>query len=205
VPGFGAGPWRDGSAMAAAHDLVVRSVSAGAALHAWPRSKVASEACARRRVTCRLGRALARPNAWRPFHVGSREELDPTYEELTQSSASQSQNSSRGATPMTSTQYAANMARTFMAAELAMASVNCGAPIVTRAQAVKSARRIFCSRRTGDPLDRGQPPGPTLLNWSAAAWPHGSKDTRGLGRSLCAPTRLSGSFLAQPATIFPPN
>ena len=36
---------------------------------------------------------------------------------------------------MTSTQYAANMARTFMAAELAMASVNYGAPIVTRAQA----------------------------------------------------------------------
>jgi hypothetical protein len=31
------------------------------------------------RVTCRLGRALARPNTGRPFQVGSREELDPTY------------------------------------------------------------------------------------------------------------------------------
>ena len=35
---------------------------------------------------------------------------------------------------MTSTQYAAKVARTFMTVELAMASVNCGAPI-TRAQA----------------------------------------------------------------------
>src|SRR5207237_2388320 len=42
--------------MAPAHDLVVRSVSAGAALHAWPRSKMASEACARRRVR-KLGAA----------------------------------------------------------------------------------------------------------------------------------------------------
>jgi hypothetical protein len=40
----------DGSAMAPAHDLFVRSVSAGAALHAWPRSKVASEACGQPRV-----------------------------------------------------------------------------------------------------------------------------------------------------------
>ena len=35
---------------------------------------------------------------------------------------------------MTFTQYAAKMARTFMAVELAMASVNCGAPNATRAQ-----------------------------------------------------------------------
>src|SRR5262249_50052317 len=42
--------------MAPAHDLVVRSVSAGAALHARPRSKMASEACARRRVR-KLGAA----------------------------------------------------------------------------------------------------------------------------------------------------
>jgi len=34
---------------------------------------------------------------------------------------------------MASTQYAANMARAFMVVELAMASVNCGAPIATRA------------------------------------------------------------------------
>src|SRR4029453_13335925 len=93
-----------GLVMAPAHDLVVRSVSAGAAVHAWPRSKMASEACARRRVR-KLGAAQA------------------------QSSASQSRNSSRRATPMAFTQYAANMARAFMAVELAMASVNCGAPI----------------------------------------------------------------------------
>jgi len=36
---------------------------------------------------------------------------------------------------MTSTEYAANMARVFMAVELAMASVNCGAPTAARAQA----------------------------------------------------------------------
>src|SRR5262245_6226743 len=52
-------------------------------------------------------------------------------------------NSSRRATPMISTQYAANMARTLMAAELVMASVNCGAPIVTRAQAEKLLDEYF--------------------------------------------------------------
>ena len=53
---------RDGSAMAPAHDLVVGSVSAGVALHAWPRSKMASEACARRRVR-KLGAAQAQSSA----------------------------------------------------------------------------------------------------------------------------------------------
>ena len=36
---------------------------------------------------------------------------------------------------MTTTEYAANTARAFLAAEIAMASVNCEAPIVTRTQA----------------------------------------------------------------------
>jgi hypothetical protein len=36
---------------------------------------------------------------------------------------------------MTTTEYAATTARAFMAAEIAMASVNCGAANVTRAQA----------------------------------------------------------------------
>jgi hypothetical protein len=36
---------------------------------------------------------------------------------------------------MTTTEYAANTARAFLAAEIAMASVNCEAPIVTRRQA----------------------------------------------------------------------
>jgi hypothetical protein len=41
------------------------------------------------------------------------------------------------------TQYAANMARAFMAVELAMASVNCGAPIATRAQVEKLLDEYF--------------------------------------------------------------
>jgi hypothetical protein len=36
---------------------------------------------------------------------------------------------------MTITEYAANTARTLMAAEIAMAAVNCGGPNVTRVQA----------------------------------------------------------------------
>jgi len=36
---------------------------------------------------------------------------------------------------MTTTEYAANTARAFLAAEIAMTSVNCEAPIVTRTQA----------------------------------------------------------------------
>ena len=36
---------------------------------------------------------------------------------------------------MTTTEHAANTARAFLAAEIAMASVNCEAPIVTRTQA----------------------------------------------------------------------
>ena len=36
---------------------------------------------------------------------------------------------------MTSTQYATNMARAFMAAEMVMAAVNCGASIDARARA----------------------------------------------------------------------
>ena len=44
---------------------------------------------------------------------------------------------------MAFTQYAANMARAFMAVELAMASVNCGAPIATRAQAEKLLDEYF--------------------------------------------------------------
>jgi hypothetical protein len=48
----------DRFAMAPAYDLVVRSVSAGVALYARPRSKMASEAWARRRVR-KLGAAQA--------------------------------------------------------------------------------------------------------------------------------------------------
>ena len=44
---------------------------------------------------------------------------------------------------MTSTQSVANMARAFMVVELTMASVNCGAPIVTRAQAEKVLDEYF--------------------------------------------------------------
>jgi hypothetical protein len=44
---------------------------------------------------------------------------------------------------MTVTEYAVTLARTFMAAEIAMASVNCGAVNVTRAQAEKLLGNYF--------------------------------------------------------------
>jgi hypothetical protein len=44
---------------------------------------------------------------------------------------------------MTITEYAVTLARTFMAAEIAMASVNCGAANVTRAQAEKLLGNYF--------------------------------------------------------------
>ena len=44
---------------------------------------------------------------------------------------------------MTTTEYAANTARAFLAAEIAMASVNCGAANVTRAQAEKLLGNYF--------------------------------------------------------------
>jgi hypothetical protein len=61
---------------------------------------------------------------------------------------------------MTFTQYAANMARAFMAAELVLASVNRGAPNAIRAQAEKLLDEYFALVEqsvplTGDnPLDR---------------------------------------------------
>jgi hypothetical protein len=61
---------------------------------------------------------------------------------------------------MTSTEYAANFARAFMAAEIAMASANSGAAIVTRARAEKMLDDYFaCIEHalpwTGNnPLDR---------------------------------------------------
>jgi hypothetical protein len=44
---------------------------------------------------------------------------------------------------MTITEYAVALARTFMAAEIAMASVNCGAANVTRAQAERLLGNYF--------------------------------------------------------------
>jgi hypothetical protein len=44
---------------------------------------------------------------------------------------------------MTITEYAATTARAFMAAEIVMASVNCGAANVTRAQAEKLLGNYF--------------------------------------------------------------
>jgi hypothetical protein len=61
---------------------------------------------------------------------------------------------------MTSTEYAANLARAFMAAEIAMASANSGTAIVTRARAEKMLDDCFaCVEHavpwTGNnPLDR---------------------------------------------------
>ena len=58
---------------------------------------------------------------------------------------------------MTSTQYAANMARTFMAAELAMASVNCGAPTAARAQAETLLDEYFALVEQVVPLTEDNP------------------------------------------------
>jgi hypothetical protein len=61
---------------------------------------------------------------------------------------------------MTTTEYAANTARAFLAAEIAMASVNCGRANVTRAQAEKLLDDYFARVEqaipwTGiNPLDR---------------------------------------------------
>jgi hypothetical protein len=63
---------------------------------------------------------------------------------------------------MTSTEYAANLARAFMAAEIAMASANSEAAIVTCASR-ENARRLLRLRRTRRPLDREQSAGPPVL------------------------------------------
>ena len=59
--------------------------------------------------------------------------------------------------PMALSQYAANMARAFMAVELAMASVNCRAPIVTRAQAEKLLDEYFALVEQAIPLTEDNP------------------------------------------------
>ena len=58
---------------------------------------------------------------------------------------------------MVSTQHAANMARAFMAVELAMASANCEAPIVTRAQAEKLLDEYFALVERAVPLTEDNP------------------------------------------------
>jgi hypothetical protein len=61
---------------------------------------------------------------------------------------------------MTVAEYAATTARAFMAAEIAMASVNCGAANLTRAQAEKLLDDYFArveqaiSWTENNPLDR---------------------------------------------------
>jgi hypothetical protein len=61
---------------------------------------------------------------------------------------------------MTITEFAANAARAFMAAEIAMASVNCGAANVSRAQAEKLLGDYFA-------LVEPRFPGPTIIPWTA--------------------------------------
>jgi len=58
---------------------------------------------------------------------------------------------------MTFTQYAANMARAFMAVEVAMASVNCGAPVATRAHAEKLLDEYFALVEQAVPLTEDNP------------------------------------------------
>jgi hypothetical protein len=58
---------------------------------------------------------------------------------------------------MTFTQYAANMARAFMAVEVAMTSVNCGAPVATRVQAEKLLDEYFALVEQAVPLTEDNP------------------------------------------------
>jgi hypothetical protein len=58
---------------------------------------------------------------------------------------------------MTLTLYTANMARAFAAVELAMASVNCGVPSATRAQAEKLLDRYFALIEQAIPLTDDNP------------------------------------------------
>ena len=58
---------------------------------------------------------------------------------------------------MISTQSVANMARVFMAVEVAMASVNCGAPIATRAQAEKLLDDYFALVERAVPATEDNP------------------------------------------------
>jgi hypothetical protein len=58
---------------------------------------------------------------------------------------------------MTLTQYAANLSRAFMAVELAMGSVNSGAPIATRARAEKLLDEYFALVEQAVPLTEDNP------------------------------------------------
>jgi hypothetical protein len=58
---------------------------------------------------------------------------------------------------MTSIHYTANMARAFMAVELTMASVNCGAPMMTRAQAETLLDDYFALVDQAVPLTEDNP------------------------------------------------
>jgi hypothetical protein len=58
---------------------------------------------------------------------------------------------------MTLTEYVATTARAFMAAEIAMASVNCEAPNVTRAQAEKLLADYFARVERAIPWTENNP------------------------------------------------
>ena len=58
---------------------------------------------------------------------------------------------------MISTQSVANMARAFMVVEVAMASVNSGAPVTTRAHAEKLLDQYFALVEQAVPLTEDNP------------------------------------------------
>ena len=58
---------------------------------------------------------------------------------------------------MTITEHAANTARVFLAAEIAMTSANCGAPIVTRTQAEKLLDLYFALVERAVPWTENNP------------------------------------------------
>jgi hypothetical protein len=59
--------------------------------------------------------------------------------------------------PITFTQYTAKMARTFMAVEFAMASVNCGERTATRVQAEKLLEEYFALLEQAVPFTEDNP------------------------------------------------
>jgi hypothetical protein len=64
---------------------------------------------------------------------------------------------STGARPMTVAEHAANTARAFLAAEIAMTSLNCGAPIVNRTRAEKLLDLYFALLEQAVPCTENNP------------------------------------------------
>jgi hypothetical protein len=80
---------------------------------------------------------------------------------------------------MTVAEHAANTARAFLAAEIAMTSLNCGAPIVNRTRAEKLLDLYFALLEQAVPC-------PRTIRWTAGPDP---STTPTIGKSLVAQSR----------------